>query len=87
MWNGLAEISKDWVLKMNKTIQKFIAIQRIWKHLHFLIPPALRAKDCNGNKKLASFRKGEKKPFCGKKNKGQQKLSWDVSETETLVVN
>lgn len=30
---------------------------------------------------------GGKKPFCGNKRKGQQKLSWDVSETETLIMN
>lgn len=65
-WNGLAEISKDWVLKRNKTIQQFIAIQRIWKHLHFLISPALRAKDCDGNKKLTSFRRRKKSLFVEK---------------------
>lgn len=74
-WNGLAEISKDWVLKMNKTMQQFVVIQRIWKHLHFLIPPALRAKDCNGNKNLTMFRRG-KKAFLWKKIKEKGNRSY-----------
>lgn len=54
-----------------------------------LIPSALCAKYYNGNKKLTRFR-GEKSLFVGEKKnkiKGQQKLSWDVSETKTFVMN
>lgn len=49
-----------------------------------LIPPALCAKDCNGNKKLTRFG-GRKKAFLWKKKK-QQKLSRDVNEVGLIIV-
>lgn len=70
-WNGLARKSKDSVL--NKTIQQFIAIQRLWKHLHFLyhllcVPKiAVGTKNLKGSGMRGSF-------FVEKKNKIKRRV-------------